>query len=110
MGLDLYALKSTIFKSTIFRTILHYPLKRLAFLDFSCYDYGKVGLAISLCRIFLQHNNDYDIREGVTVLRRGDLLPGLSSNQRDKKRTVYRYKTFVKRHIEKSQKGEMITL
>lgn len=59
---------------------------------------------------FLQHNNDYDIREGVTVLRRGDLLPGLSSDQRDKKRTVYRYMTFVKRHIEKSQKGEMITL
>ena len=78
-------------------------------MDFSCYDYGKVGLAISLCRIFLQHN-DYDIREGVTVLRRGDLLPGLPSNQRDKKRTVYRYMTFVKRHIEKSQKGEMITL
>lgn len=104
MGLDLYALKSTNF-----RTILHYPLKRLAFLDFSCYDYGKVGFAISLCRIFLQHN-DYDIREGVTVLRRGDLLPGLPSNQRDKKRTVYRYMTFVKRHIEKSQKGEMITL
>ena len=104
MGLDLYDLKSTIF-----RTILHYPLKRLAFLDFSCYDYCKVGLAISLCRIFLQHN-DYDIREGVTVLRRGDLLPGLPSNQRDKKRTVYRYMTFVKRHIEKSQKGEMITL
>lgn len=85
MGLDLYALKSTIS-----RTILHYPSKRLAFLDFSCYD--------------------YDIREGVTVLRRGDLLPDLSSNQRDKKRTVYRYMTFVERHIEKSQKGEMITL